>query len=190
MIDPKPKNKVVIQSGSRTQPTGKIVAATSADVNYTPRNAEYREKIKTSGFMGSETEGVKVDKSGNTTVKPFSRKVVRSPGGYTRIYGDDGTLIKEGAGDTKDMQDAVKKSQKDVEITNSQRENTKRVNDLFGQKATNITDKEVSDLNRDKHATGNPTDAKIIEATAKETERKNLTEKNKPKIIKVKVQKK
>jgi hypothetical protein len=189
MIQPDPKKKVIIQSGSRSQPAGKVVASTSADVDYTPRNVEYNERIKKSGFMGSETEGVKVDNSGNTTAKPFSRKVITN-GRTTKIVGDDGTVIKEGPSDRRDIEDAVKQSQKHVDLTNAQRERNKRVNDLFGRKAENITDKEVSDLNQEKHATGNPKDPRIIKAEAEETARRNRTERDAGKTIRVKVSKK
>lgn len=195
MLPPKNKsreNQVTIIASGAPQPSGSVIAPTTADIKYTKKNSDSRLKRKTSGFIGSETEGIKVDQSGHTTAKPFSRKVVVSggSGGYTRIYGDDGKLIKQGRGNTKEIEDAVKESEKHVALTNSQRQKNERANNLIGGTATNITQKDVDDLNADDQATGNPTDPKVLAAAAKEQARSNLTEKNKSKAIKVKVVKK
>lgn len=182
MIDPKPKsvNKITLFKGKPNKPTGTIVAATSAGIDYTPKNVESRKARTKSGFIGSETEGVKVDQSGNTTAKPFTRKVIVSPGGYTKIVGDDGKVIKEGAGYTKEMQNAVKESEKKADITNSQREAHARANNLIGGSATNITRKEINSLSADKQATGDPmgniNDPKVLKARDKEKELHQLTE--------------
>lgn len=166
MLQPR-KNKVTIVA-SKPQPTGNIVAPTSESIQYTEKNAESREGRKKGGFYKSETEGVKVDEKGNSTAKPFSRKVIVSPGGHTRIIGDDGTVISEGPARSSTIKDALKETARKVKITNEQREKNARGNNLIGGSAENITQEEVDRLNAAKQATGNALDPKIVAAAKRE----------------------
>lgn len=174
-------NKITVVK-AKPQPSGEIVASTSATIPYTEKNAESRAGRIKAGFNGSETEGVKVDKSGNTTAKPFSRKIVVSPGGHTRIIGDDGSVIKEGPARSSTIKNAVAESEKKVRVTNQQREHNARANNLIGGTATDITQKEVDGLNRDKQATGNPLDPKIVAAAKREQELRDSFQKAKVKV--------
>jgi hypothetical protein len=181
MLPPKkikktPENKVIVSTGS-TSPSGPIIAPTSATIQYTPKNALSRAARAKSGFIGSETEGIKVDQSGHSTAKPFTRTTIVSPGGYTRVYGDDKKLLKEGPGHTKEMQDYLKASNKKVDETNSARKKNETWNNLVGGTATNITQKHINALNQEGQASGNPIPKEVTAAAQKEQSIKNLTEK-------------
>jgi hypothetical protein len=178
-------NKITVLK-RKAQPTGEVVASTTESIPYTDKNAESREGRKKGGFYGSETEGVKVDKTtGNTTAKPFSRKVVVSPGGHTRIIGDDGTVVSEGPARSSTIKKAVEDSEKKVRVTNQQREHNARANNLVGGTATNITQKEVDALNRDKQATGNALDPKIVAASKREQELRDSFQKAKTTKVRI-----
>lgn len=190
MLQPDKKksvNKVTVLKG-KPQPAGEVVAPTSASIRYTEKNEKDREGRKTSGFVGSETEGVKVDKSGHSTAKPFSRKVVVSPGGHTRIIGDDGTVIKEGSERSQGIKDAVKESARKVRITNTQRERNARGNNLIGGTAENITQDEIDRLDAAKQATGKKPDPRVEAAAKREQELRDADQK--ARTVKVKVTKK
>jgi hypothetical protein len=141
-----------VNAGKSFQPTGKVVAATGEDVPYTALNLEGRERRKKAGFNNSETEGIKVDSEGNSTPKSFSHKYVRTPNGSLKIIGADGSTIAEGREKSGAMQEALKKSEKKVLVTNSQRNRNARGNNVYGGSATKITDKEVGGLESDKQA--------------------------------------
>jgi hypothetical protein len=135
-----------------------------------------------------------VNKSGEATAKPFARKVVvSSDGRHTRIYGDNGKLIKEGEGNTKEIQDAVKASEKKANLTNEQRQRNERASDLVNQTAKNITRSEVNSLAKAKLATGEPDSEADTPANrrarAKEVELQKITQSNVDRKIKVKLAK-
>lgn len=177
--------KVTIFKGKKPQPSGTVIAATSSGVDYTPAHDEKIKKRAASGFKDTGVEGISVDKSGQATANPFSRKVVVSQGGHTRIYGDDNKLIKEGEGHTKDIRDAVRASEKKADLTNEQRQRNARASDLVNQTATNIRRSEVNDLAKAKLATadrlGEDDTPANITARAKEAEIRQLTETRKAK---------
>lgn len=145
----------VVNSGKAFQPTGKVVAATGANVPYTALNLEGRDRRKKANFNNSETEGVKVDAEGNSTAKTFTNKYIRTPSGNVKIIGNDGTTIAEGREKSGAMQEALRKSEKKVLVTNSQRNNNARGNNIYGGTATKITDTEVGRLESDKQAVPN-----------------------------------
>jgi hypothetical protein len=177
MLQPKKVNKVTAIV-KKPQPTGSVVAPTTASVEYTPLNTKSRERRKESGFIGSETEGVKVDKEGKTEAKPFSRKVIESPGGHTRIIGDDGTVIAEGPANSYNIKKGIEDSKKKVRVTNQQRENNARGNNLISGDATDLTQNDVDRLTASKQATGNVTDPKIKKVMANEdSDRANINSK-------------
>jgi hypothetical protein len=171
--------KVTLYKG-KPQPGGTVIASTSSGVDYTPANAKARLARKTNDYLGSETEGVKVDKSGQSTAKPFTRKVIVSKGGHTRIVGNDGKIIKEGEAHTKEIQDAVKASEKKADITNEQRIRNARAGNLVGGTAKDITRQEVNDLAKAKQATADQLlkdeTPEIIAAKEKEKSIHQLTE--------------
>lgn len=183
--------KVTILKGKKPQPTGTVIAATSSGVDYTP---EHKEKIKQrvkSNFKDVGVKGITVDKSGTATADPFSRKVVVSPGGHTRVYGNDGTLIKQGPGHTKEIQDVVKASEKKADLTNEQRAKNVRASDLVSGTAKDITRTEVNDLAKAKLATSDPlgeADAPANrKARAKELELRQLAQSNVNKKVSIKL---
>ncbi len=190
MLQPKKKdeNKVITFTKKESTPAGDVIAPTSASISYTDKNTQARAGRIKSGFHNSQTEGLSVDASGHSTAKPFKRKVVVSPGGYTRIVGDDGTVIKEGSGHTKDIQQAIKESEKKVNLTNMQRERNARMNNVVGGSAKDITNKEVNALQEMGHATRVRMPKSVEKAMAGEDTRAELTEKNakdKSKTLKV-----
>jgi hypothetical protein len=155
-----PKNKVTVLT-KEPSPSGDVISPTTAGIRYSGKNAEARVARTRSGFNNSETEGLKVE-NGHTTAKPFTRKVVESPNGTVRIIGSDGTVIKEGRKDSKDMQDAIRESEKKVKDVNSRRENNARGNNLVGGSATNITQKDVNRLDEIGHTSGNVPNPRIV----------------------------
>jgi hypothetical protein len=172
-----PQNKVITIKGKTASPMGPIVAATSKDIEYTPTNTKSRlDRIK-HGFIGSETEGLKVDASGHTAPKKFENRVIVSPGGYTRIVGNDNTIISEGPGHTKKIQDDVAKATKKVRITNEQRIKNARMNNLVGGTAKDVTEKEIGALQQMEHATGQKMAPEVKAEMENEDKRASLTQK-------------
>ncbi len=110
---------------------------------YSDKKKIVQDKVKTldseKGVVKDKTQGIDIDKA-KSSAKPriFVRKVVSTGGerGTTKIISDDGKgVIYEGRSNDQKTKDAVKTSERHVNITNEQRdENSKFFNTNYGDK--------------------------------------------------------